>query len=428
MSDNSIVMDVLKPPRYPEPNLDDVEARDELRERELEEARARAAQMEKTMRWWSDCTANWREKWGKVRAERNKAREENRQLKLKLETSAKEITTLKREKQETLESRMQLEREVEKLERELKKDKRLIPSARVEPSLKGHLDNVDGCDNVYDITIPKTGSEQQFIEKILEKNEYYEANSLNSMPQDDRRRTKKKGNQNYDRELDENNNQQVVSLKQHLLEMERLLADEKSSKANLLEEIECLQADLTSFKLTNEDLKSNRVGNESEIARLKSRHEKEINGLNADLEDIYSNSANLKKLKEMRAEIERLQTENALEWSKREKLETEKSSLERENKKAKHHVEDLESLLNHKTARASKIMDSDFKALQAQIEDKSAELVDLRYAYNKIKKQLQEKTSELEHSNNRVEQHDVEVKKLRMRVEELKLDIAKAED
>lgn len=35
-------------------------------QRELEEARARATQMEKTMRWWSDCTANWREKWSKV--------------------------------------------------------------------------------------------------------------------------------------------------------------------------------------------------------------------------------------------------------------------------------------------------------------------------------------------------------------------------
>ena len=37
-----------------------------MRQRELEEMRARAAQMEKTMRWWSDCTANWREKWSKV--------------------------------------------------------------------------------------------------------------------------------------------------------------------------------------------------------------------------------------------------------------------------------------------------------------------------------------------------------------------------
>ena len=44
----------------------DWEAKEALRQRELEEARARAHQMEKTMRWWSDCTANWREKWSKV--------------------------------------------------------------------------------------------------------------------------------------------------------------------------------------------------------------------------------------------------------------------------------------------------------------------------------------------------------------------------
>ena len=31
------------------------EARESQRQRELEEARARAAQMEKTMKWWSEC-------------------------------------------------------------------------------------------------------------------------------------------------------------------------------------------------------------------------------------------------------------------------------------------------------------------------------------------------------------------------------------
>lgn len=40
---------------YPENNIQ--EARESQRQRELEEARARAAQMEKTMKWWSDCTA-----------------------------------------------------------------------------------------------------------------------------------------------------------------------------------------------------------------------------------------------------------------------------------------------------------------------------------------------------------------------------------
>ncbi|VDK57970.1 unnamed protein product, partial [Cylicostephanus goldi] len=44
------------------------------------QARDRAAQMEKTMRWWSECTACWREKWSTVRDERNRAREEGQAL------------------------------------------------------------------------------------------------------------------------------------------------------------------------------------------------------------------------------------------------------------------------------------------------------------------------------------------------------------
>lgn len=32
------------------------------------------------MKWWSDCTLNWREKWSEVRAERNKLREELKRI------------------------------------------------------------------------------------------------------------------------------------------------------------------------------------------------------------------------------------------------------------------------------------------------------------------------------------------------------------
>lgn len=86
-----------------------------LRLRELEEARARAAQMEKTMRWWSDCTANWREKWSKVRNERNKAREEAKQLRTKLDTAIKESNMHKREKQDLEIQNDQLKKEMEKI-------------------------------------------------------------------------------------------------------------------------------------------------------------------------------------------------------------------------------------------------------------------------------------------------------------------------
>ncbi|XP_018431159.1 PREDICTED: coiled-coil domain-containing protein 102B, partial [Nanorana parkeri] len=89
------------------------ELREELRLRELEEARARAAQMEKTMRWWSDCTANWREKWSKVRAERNKSREEGVHLRARLEVLSKELSAMKRERQEAANETEQLRRELE---------------------------------------------------------------------------------------------------------------------------------------------------------------------------------------------------------------------------------------------------------------------------------------------------------------------------
>lgn len=86
-----------------------------MRQRELEEARARAAQMEKTMRWWSDCTANWREKWSKVRNERNAARDEAKALRAKLEIAVKDANTFKHDYQELELQNEQLKKEMEKI-------------------------------------------------------------------------------------------------------------------------------------------------------------------------------------------------------------------------------------------------------------------------------------------------------------------------
>lgn len=86
-----------------------------MRQRELEEARARAAQMEKTMRWWSDCTANWREKWSKVRNERNAARDEAKALRAKLEIAVKDANSFKHDYQELELQNEQLKKEMEKI-------------------------------------------------------------------------------------------------------------------------------------------------------------------------------------------------------------------------------------------------------------------------------------------------------------------------
>lgn len=52
----------------------------------------------------------------------------------------------------------------------------------------------------------------------------------------------------------------------------------------------------------------------------------------------------------------------------------------------------------------------------------------MRHTQNKLRKTLGERTTELEHSRRRADQYETEVKKLRGRVEELKRDLAAAED
>jgi len=74
--------------------------------------------MEKTMRWWSDCTANWREKWSKVRTERNKSREESKILRTKLEMALKDCSAIRREKQSIEHENEFLRSEIERLQQQ----------------------------------------------------------------------------------------------------------------------------------------------------------------------------------------------------------------------------------------------------------------------------------------------------------------------
>lgn len=109
--------------------------------------------MEKTMRWWSDCTANWREKWSKVRNERNKAREEAKVLRTKLEIAIKDGNAFKHEKQEIELQNEQLKREMEKIHMILLKhagqfDQQIISILESDPRLRDAL-GVDELLEVY---------------------------------------------------------------------------------------------------------------------------------------------------------------------------------------------------------------------------------------------------------------------------------------
>lgn len=75
--------------------------------------------------------------------------------------------------------------------------------------------------------------------------------------------------------------------------------------------------------------------------------------------------------------LEKLQAENAQEWGKRERLETEKVGLERDNKKLRHEVEQLEEELDRKNRQASVTMDSDMRTMQMDLADKQKVGLDL---------------------------------------------------
>ncbi|XP_054712758.1 coiled-coil domain-containing protein 102A-like isoform X2 [Uloborus diversus] len=444
------------------------DAKEELRLRELEEARARAAQMEKTMRWWSDCTANWREKWSKVRTERNKAREESRVLRGKLEIAAKECNTLKREKQELY---LQIERL--KKENQLfngdqdyideKKDdillysgsqnaERVVAERDVGPgekisdlgdllmnhcSPKSNQENADDentevSSTVAEVSDSSTANQDlQFLDKLLQR-DCKDSITISTIPTVSEKKCSRlshRGIEDFNVPVQELTEQKLAMLQLRLDEATKTIIAERQEKNKLMKSIEKMQAEYNQIRMKYEDLKKSKQDTLKELSQIRAEHQDEIDNMRLDLEDEANSRTTLdQRLAELRTELERLQGENAAEWGRRERLETEKLALERENKKLRTQIEDLDDRLERKTKQMTMASDSDVKALQIELHEKNKELADLKHAHTKLKKVLQDKSTELAHALRRSEQYEAEVKKLRGRIEELKKELASAED
>uniref|UniRef100_A0A8C1MIX4 Coiled-coil domain-containing protein 102A n=1 Tax=Cyprinus carpio TaxID=7962 RepID=A0A8C1MIX4_CYPCA len=433
----------------------DWESREELRLRELEEARARAAQMEKTMRWWSDCTANWREKWSKVRAERNRARDEVRQLRQRLDALTKELTGARRERQELAAENEQLRLEAQRVRAEQNSPVNASTAPASNSSASTHSnqprepdikqDNQDE-ENVrdgpgspeqepvrdVDTDKPDKQKELELLEALLraksEAPDSWDIRSASSvrsvLSRQDRSRLLWE-----DLAALEEDSSKLNALQLRLDESQKVLLKEREDKHALIKNIEKLEAELSQWKLKYEELNKSKQEALKQLNFLKEVHQDELGRMSEDLEDELGARTSMdKKLAELRTEMERLQVENAAEWGRRERLETEKLALERENKKLRAQMEDLEEQLARKRRQAASALDTDLKTIQCELFERNKELADLRHVHSKVKKQYQEKMAELAHANRRVEQHETEVKKLRLRVEELKKELGQAED
>ncbi|XP_026682624.1 coiled-coil domain-containing protein 102A [Diaphorina citri] len=108
-------------------------------------------------------------------------------------------------------------------------------------------------------------------------------------------------------------------------EATKTLQAEREEKQALHRTIEKLENELTELKSKCEELKTCRQEAARELLTLQDLHEDTVASITADLMDEASTREDMdRRLTELRAQLERLQAENASEWGKRERLETEK--------------------------------------------------------------------------------------------------------
>ncbi|XP_074879004.1 coiled-coil domain-containing protein 102B isoform X3 [Buteo buteo] len=267
--------------------------------RELEEVKDRAAQMEKTMRWWSDCTANWREKWSKVRGERNKAREEARQLRIKLDSVVKELSMLKKINQDLVNEKENLENvpawktefscsEISSIKKDLNQLTFLEQEPVKELSKPKKIPGAEGIKKDVEIIKGRSNYNKKITPKPPDSFPHGVLSICLEEPKKSLDSTTK---------TTENDLIHVSVLHLHLAEMQKILQKEREMNVFLEKEMEKIENELFLWKWKYEELRQTK----------------------------------LESLKQ----LERLQFENTSEWGKRERLEAGKQSLEEENRRLK---------------------------------------------------------------------------------------------
>lgn len=407
------------------------ECRQQMWVQQLEDAKTRTMQMEKTMRWWSDCTSNWREKWSKVRNERNKAREENRHLRGRLEVIVKECAILKQQNHGLRHKHDEISHDSQS--DGLDEKERISIASSESPKSRPHNVTNSKLPDDYRNSMSPPIDEFAFVEKLMHKKDSETASGGSSDKSETRSETKLQkidaaGDGIISRD-DSIVEERLSLLQLKLEEAQKTIQAERDEKVHQMRILEELQTECSCLKSRYEDVQTSRQELIMELDKLKAIHQDELGRFVLEREDESSSRCAVdKRLSGLRKELERLQTENAAEWGKRERLETEKLALERDNKKLHTQMGDLVEQLERKNQQSSAMLDSDMKSLQCEIAEKTKELNDLRHSHGKHKKALQERTTELEHTRRRAEQYEFEVKKLRGRVEELKRDLTIAED
>ncbi|PAV77008.1 hypothetical protein WR25_00125 [Diploscapter pachys] len=135
--------------------------------------------MEEQMRWWAECTAQWRHRWSTVRHERNNAREESSAMRAKILQVQTVVEDLENEKRDLKKQLMDAKRELHKINViNLTREERMIKieeKAEKEAQTEEFQENVGGNDMSKDLETIVTQLKAQLEEerrlRISEKQE-----------------------------------------------------------------------------------------------------------------------------------------------------------------------------------------------------------------------------------------------------------------
>lgn len=222
--------------------------------------------------------------------------------------------------------------------------------------------------------------------------------------------------------------QRIAVLQLRLEEAQKAIQSEREEKNALHKNFEKLRHEFHEIREKGEEMRAAKQEAIRELLTIQEQHRAEMRITSNSLhEEVAAREAVEKRLCDLRTELEKLQSENAQEWGKRERLETEKLTMERENKKLRGELQDLQDRLERK-GRPITNSDVEIRNLSSELADKTKELADVKHTNNKMKKMLAEANTEMGHAVRRAEQYEGEVKRLRSRVEELKRELSTVED
>ncbi|XP_057291315.1 coiled-coil domain-containing protein 102A-like isoform X1 [Hydractinia symbiolongicarpus] len=354
---------------------------------ELNEANIRTYQLEKTARWWSESTASWREKWGKVRSQRNKLRDDYVILKGQYTSLTKEYSMIKAEKDNL---RNQLA--------SLKPEKRI---ARIEPLLEEKINTTEEINVICnELNSPRKDKKLSDLPK-----EYALLKDLVEEDEENEERIGETGVKKIDSELINDKlsrvKDYVISCDEYVQAKNREIVKLESRNLELSEDYEKLQ--------------------EQYIEDKKNSEEKPPT-------DKYGQHTNEYKIRELHREIQRLQQENCNEWRKREQCETDMIELRRELKCSHQTIQELKESLSRNKEETSKSHLAELNLFKTELEHKTHTCMELKSNLNRTRRQLQDKTDALNHEQKRTEHYESEIKKLRSRVDQLKKQILGTEE